>query len=451
MKGLARAFIVPTLAVIGLLVIVQKTNASCLQVWSYPVSPVHKQVDVPLSPTFRWRYFEPDRPWLQQETGKIGYYANIYVYTCSPLGQNPPLLSYDPNSYPAPKGCTPVLFCPTGARDLYPWTQIGPNQCFWYTSPGSGMVDYSKNLASNPLSPNTEYWWYATTACENLVQFYDGGEAWRFQTSGTAPTPSPTPVACRGSCRNGEMCASGLTCTRGSTYSGDSLCLNKLCLESPNCQCAPTSTPTPSPTASARPTPTLAPSPTLRPTRPPIPTPTTSPCGNTAPCPTSTPVPACTVFESFDLIPAWTSSWDAPWGELANWNTTGGALRATRSSPGSSSKVKVYSILPNTTYKVQVKMLGLTGFNYWTEAAYKLGNQNAQDFDENSSTWSYLNKFEGFGSYRNGNRGVWTNYIKYINTATYNNISIGFKAGLLSPGSYPGGNWDDLSICSMLS
>ncbi len=152
--------------------------AACLQVWPYPVYPMHKQTNIPRTPTFRWKYFEPDKPWLQQETGKTGYYANVYIYTCNPLGQDPPLWDGDPNSYPTPTGCQTIGVCFSGTRDLAPWTQVPYSACWKWDAAGNHVV-YDP---LPPLQPNHEYWWYVTTACENVVQFYER-EAWRFHTA----------------------------------------------------------------------------------------------------------------------------------------------------------------------------------------------------------------------------------------------------------------------------
>ncbi len=158
--------------------------AACLQVWPYPVLPVHKQTDIPRTPTFQWRYFEPDKPWLQQETGKTGYYANVYIYKCNPTGQDPPLWDGDPNSYPTPQGCQTIGVCYSGARNLEPWTELSYDAC-WKWDAANNNVIYEP---LPPLERDQEYWWYVTTACENVVQFYEG-EAWRFHTG---PLPSPT-------------------------------------------------------------------------------------------------------------------------------------------------------------------------------------------------------------------------------------------------------------------
>jgi len=92
-------------------------------------------------------------------------------------------------------------------------------------------------------------------------------------------------------------------------------------------------------------------------------------------------------------------------------------------------------------------MKGDPGLNYWTEVAYRLGAYSAFDFDSSPFNWVYVNKFDGFGSYPNGNGGVWQTYSRTIDTGSSTSVSVGFKAGM-SSGYYPGGNWRDLAICS---
>ncbi len=164
------------------------SSADCLQVWPYPVYPVHKQANVPQTLTFKWKYLEPDKPWLQQETGRTGYYANVYLYTCDPLGQDPPLWEDDLNSYPTPTGCQTIGVCYSGTRDLRPWTELGYSAC-WKWDAANDQVVYER---LPPLEPNREYWWYVTTACEKIVQYYDYGEAWRFHTASSTSTRPPT-------------------------------------------------------------------------------------------------------------------------------------------------------------------------------------------------------------------------------------------------------------------
>lgn len=191
------------------------------------------------------------------------------------------------------------------------------------------------------------------------------------------------------------------------------------------------------------PTPTLTSTPTPR-TPSPTPTPVT-------PSPTSP--PPCIVVENFNRLPAWTSVWDADWGNFANWEVLpGGGMRATRSGPGSSAKVIVYPVAPNTLYRIQIEMKGTQGEgDYWTETAYKLGSYSARDFDDNP--WGLIKKFAMLPSVGdpnpiNGNGGIWTRYDAEVRTDGHTLISVGFKAGLnLRNRNYPGGNWRNLLIC----
>lgn len=156
-------------------------------------------------------------------------------------------------------------------------------------------------------------------------------------------------------------------------------------------------------------------------------------------------VPKCIVTEDLSSLPTWTCTWDADWGGRANWSASG-SLLATRSVPGSSARVKVYPVSPYSSYTIQVFMNGTPGGDYWTEAAYKLGSNSGQDFDDRVYTWVLINKFDGSGSFANGNGGTWTPYTSFVDTGSNTSISIGYKAGMRS-GIYPGGHWKNLSMC----
>ena len=157
-------------------------------------------------------------------------------------------------------------------------------------------------------------------------------------------------------------------------------------------------------------------------------------------------VPAVT--ETFESMPKWFSDWDAGWGTAASWSVgavgqSGNALQATRSSGGSSSKVAVYTIEPNTDYTLSVYMRSPGGSSgYWAECAYRLGRHFAQDFDENGAAWSMVNKFSASGS--NGNGSQWHQYKMTFNSGINTQISVGFKLG--SSGSAPVVQWDSLRI-----
>ncbi len=168
----------------------------------------------------------------------------------------------------------------------------------------------------------------------------------------------------------------------------------------------------------------------------------------TTPSPTPTPGPACITNENFNAMPAWNSSNDASWGGSADW-TAPSYLLSTRSNTGSSTRVKVYPVSPNTNYVISIDMKGTQALHYWTEAGYKLGNFSAEDFNNNYSTWTLVNKFcESFSGCQNGNGGIWTTYTSIVNSGNNSSLSLGFKAGLGIYGTvYPGGYFDNLSIC----
>ncbi|MHC4363476.1 MAG: hypothetical protein ACYSTZ_11665, partial [Planctomycetota bacterium] len=157
-------------------------------------------------------------------------------------------------------------------------------------------------------------------------------------------------------------------------------------------------------------------------------------------------VPA--VIEDFESMPNWFSGWDAGWGTTASWSVvaggeSGNALQATRSSGGSSTKVAVYNIEPNTNYTISVTMRSPGGSSgYWAECAYRLGRHSAQDFDENGAVWNMVNKFSASGS--NGNENQWHQYERAFNSESHTQISVGFKLG--SSGNAPALQWDSLRI-----
>lgn len=157
------------------------------------------------------------------------------------------------------------------------------------------------------------------------------------------------------------------------------------------------------------------------------------------------------VTEAFTTMPTWSSSYDdTSWGSAATWSITspgqsGNFLRATRASQGSSSKVKVYNITPNTTYTVSIYMkVASSAVNYWVETAYRLGSYGAQNFDKQSGLWTMVKKFELAGP--NGNGNVWTKYTSPpFNSGSNTQISIGFKTGSIG-GAAPTARWDTLRI-----
>jgi hypothetical protein len=186
------------------------------------------------------------------------------------------------------------------------------------------------------------------------------------------------------------------------------------------------------------------------------PQPTNTPAPTNTPVPTSTPAPTNTpsgllpITEGFQSMPSWSSSHDAGWGSAASWSIQSGGqsgnyLQASRSSQGSSAKALVYDVPTNTDITISIYMRCPSfGGGYWMESAYRLGNHTAQDFDENSSAWTMIKKFDSYGG-QNGNGNTWTQYQKEVNTGSNSQISIGFKLGS-SGGGGPTVGWDTLVI-----
>jgi hypothetical protein len=147
-------------------------------------------------------------------------------------------------------------------------------------------------------------------------------------------------------------------------------------------------------------------------------------------------------------MPSWSSSYDAGWGSAASWAIVGGgqsgnALQASRSSQGSSAKVKVYNITASTNYTISVYIKCPSfGGSYWAECAYRLGNHTASDFDTNGSAWTMIKKFD---SGTNGNGNTWVQYWLNFNSGSDTQISVGHKLGS-SGGGGPTVLWDTLRV-----
>ena len=119
-------------------------------------------------------------------------------------------------------------------------------------------------------------------------------------------------------------------------------------------------------------------------------------------------------------------------------------LQAERASGGSSSKVNVYDVSASTSYTLSVYIrCPSDGGTYWAECAYRLGDNSAQNFDQDSGSWTMVKKFDSGGT--NGNGDVWTLYTANISTGGYTQISVGFKLGS-SGGTGPTVQWDTLQI-----
>jgi hypothetical protein len=158
--------------------------------------------------------------------------------------------------------------------------------------------------------------------------------------------------------------------------------------------------------------------------------------------------PSCPppITEPFDTEPDWDSETDADWGGPASWwvsgsGQVGNALWASRSSDGSSAKVKQYTVSTSTAYTLSIYMkCPSSGSGHWMETAYRLGAHTAYDFDQDPDSWTMVKKFDG-----DGNGNTWTQYSVVVNTAGNTTISIGFKLGK-SGGSIGTVGWDELEL-----
>lgn len=157
--------------------------------------------------------------------------------------------------------------------------------------------------------------------------------------------------------------------------------------------------------------------------------------------------------EDFESMPSWSSSYDASWGSAATWSIVSGGqtancLQVSRSSQGSSTKVKVYSVPQNTNITITLYMKGPSySGTYWAECGYRLGSYTAENFDQQASSWTLIQKFDNDGgtSWPNGNGNVWTQYTATVNTGSNTQISIGYKLGS-SGGGGPTIAWDTFRI-----
>ncbi|MBI5386756.1 MAG: carboxypeptidase regulatory-like domain-containing protein [Verrucomicrobia bacterium] len=158
------------------------------------------------------------------------------------------------------------------------------------------------------------------------------------------------------------------------------------------------------------------------------------------------------LLQPFESVPAWNSTFDATWGSaatfaLVNPGQTGNALQATRGGPGSSARVQVLPVKPNTPYALTVwSRCPSFSSAYWAECGYRLGSQTAQDFDANAGAWTLVKKFSNTGA--NGNGNVWTPYTVNFTSGANTQVSVGFKLGA-STGTGPTVQWDQLALVSL--
>lgn len=171
----------------------------------------------------------------------------------------------------------------------------------------------------------------------------------------------------------------------------------------------------------------------------------------TTPTPTNTPGGACPLTECFETMPTFTTSFDAPWGNAANFaivsgGQSGNYMRGSRTGEGSSARVQVFSVPANTNITISIYMRCPPSQNlYWMETGFRLGAFTAGNFDQSPANWTLVKKFDGFGQFDNGNFDTWTEYTAQVNTGEFTQISIGYKLGS-SGGVSPTVGWDSLLI-----
>jgi len=159
--------------------------------------------------------------------------------------------------------------------------------------------------------------------------------------------------------------------------------------------------------------------------------------------------PTSVLSGDFESMPTWASTFDAGWGNAADWaivsgGQSGNCLQASRTGNGSSARTLVYGLSANTSYTLSIYMRCPSGTaQYWAETAYKFGSFTAQDFDANSGTWTMIQKFADNGT--NGNGDVWTQYSVTFNSGSNTQVSVGFKLGS-SGTNGPVVKWDTLRI-----
>jgi hypothetical protein len=153
--------------------------------------------------------------------------------------------------------------------------------------------------------------------------------------------------------------------------------------------------------------------------------------------------------DDFEAMPSWSSTFDASWGNAASFTVVSGGqtancMQGQRTGSGSSARAKVYTITPGTSYTLTIYIKCPSGSaTYWAETAYKLGSYSAQDFDQNSGTWTMVKKFADNGT--NGNGDTWTQYTATFSSGTNSQVTLGYKLGSSNTNG-PIVKWDTLRI-----
>jgi hypothetical protein len=153
--------------------------------------------------------------------------------------------------------------------------------------------------------------------------------------------------------------------------------------------------------------------------------------------------------EPFDSLPLWDSSFDAPENSAASFSVveggqSGTALQATRSDPGSSSRVLLFPVQTNTDYALSIDIRCPASPDAYTAlTAFRPGFNNAQDLDTNAASWTALADFSNPG--QNGNGALWASYGAVFTSGSSTQVSVGFKI-TSATGTGPAIQWDNLRL-----
>jgi hypothetical protein len=161
----------------------------------------------------------------------------------------------------------------------------------------------------------------------------------------------------------------------------------------------------------------------------------------------SDPVPE--LFEDFQYAPNWTSAYDAGWGDAALWSLTeagfqGRGLQIDRPAAGSSVRVLTFPVVPYKAYAASVSTRCPSSTALYTaECAFRLGDHDAADIEQHSTSWTRVKKFSNPGV--NGNNSTWTTYGAYFETGPSNQLTVAFRSAS-TDGPGPTVVWDTLLL-----
>lgn len=149
----------------------------------------------------------------------------------------------------------------------------------------------------------------------------------------------------------------------------------------------------------------------------------------------------------------WLSGYHTPPGDCWAYGTNpesggvedGGYFQARRTCGGGDTAFVLWvDIHPNTIVYLQAYMRRAnTVQDHWCEFAYKVGHHTAQDYIEDASSWTVVNRFDNDTP---GNGNVWLPYDDAFLTGPYDiEVSLGFRYGSLGVASEWCG-WDQVLV-----